>query len=195
MASDAVVAFKRFKSEIYDSTPGYRFIEALRNYSQHRELPLHILTHHLFAENTNDLDNSPLVTAMSFAASKEILVTDEKFKKSALEGMPDKIDIIQSIRFHMEGIWRLHDYLSKNLNALADKSRGLIANAISRFTKMTGESSIGLHACAQTTETHVAEQISMLLDWDDARRTANRNLANLTNLPRRYITGKAQTQS
>ena len=36
-----VKAFKALRSAIYDSTPEYRFIEALRNYSQHGNFPFH----------------------------------------------------------------------------------------------------------------------------------------------------------
>src|SRR6266487_2817258 len=108
MSTNEVEAFKKFRSEIYDSTPEYRFVEALRNYAQHRELPIHLITYHNFLESTEDFEASPLVTSLSLGASKEVLARDEKFKKSALQGMPDTIDIIQCIRFHMEGLWELH---------------------------------------------------------------------------------------
>jgi hypothetical protein len=194
IGSDELEAFKKFCNEIYDSTPEYRFVEALRNYSQHRELPIHKVTYHHFVENVKDFEGSPFVTALSLGAAKELLAGDPKFKKPALEGMPDTIDIIQCIRFHMEGLWQLHDYLMKKLNALAEQSRAVVAESISRFEQLTGENAIGLHAFAEMSDIDVREEIPLLLDWDNARRLAVKRLGNLENLHRRYITGRIQTE-
>lgn len=40
-SSDMYVAFKQKKSEMYDSCFSYLFIEQLRNYAQHRDVPVH----------------------------------------------------------------------------------------------------------------------------------------------------------
>jgi hypothetical protein len=190
MSSEAYDGFKKFRSAIYDTTPGYRFIEALRNHTQHRGSPLHMLTNHEFMEDPKDFKNTPIVTAISLSTLKEILLNDPKFKKDVLDGMPDRVDLIQSIRVHMEGLWKIYDYFSNALSDTAEHNRVIIANAIKRFVEQTKESPIGLYACVEMADGEIAEKVPVFLDWEKARQAAHQKLRTLVNLPRRYITGK-----
>lgn len=190
MNEEAYSAFESFRSTIYDSTPGYRFIEALRNHTQHRGSPLHTLTHHEFMENPKDFKNTPIVLAISLSATKQVLLQDPKFKKSVLDGMPENVDLIESIRCHMEGLWKIYDYFSNALGDTAEHNRVTIANAIGKFVEQTKESPIGLYACAETPNGEIGEKVPVFLEWEKARQAAHQKLRRLINLPRRYITGK-----
>jgi len=187
-----VESFSKFCSNIYDSICEYRFVEALRNYVQHRELPVHTITYHNYVEDMNNIKTSDKVTSLSLRATRQTLQNDKKFKKAALKGMPEAIDIIYCIRFHMEGIWKMHDYLLQSHFEIADNARAIVLSAIAQFEKNTGEKSFGLHAVAQKTENEVSEKIPLFLDYDDARRTALKRIGNLNNLHKRYVTGKIQ---
>lgn len=94
-------SFKTFRSEIYDTIKEYRFIEALRNYVQHRELPVHNVTYHNYVEDKNNIESSDKVLSLSLHSVRQTLQDDKKFKKAALKEMPEIIDIIYCIRFHM----------------------------------------------------------------------------------------------
>jgi hypothetical protein len=187
-----VESFNQFRRNIYDSICEYRFIEALRNYVQHRELPVHSMTHHNYVEDINDIKASDKVSTISLYAKCQTLKKDKKFKKEALKGLPDMINIIFCIRYHMEGIWKIHEYLIQTHSGIADNARAIISNAIERFEATTGESSFGLCITSEETETSVSEQIPLLLDHDDARRAALNKLGYLNNLHKRYVTGKIQ---
>ena len=184
--------FKAFRSAIYDSTKEYRFIEALRNYSQHREIPIDNIKFFSGREKAQDSETVEIMHALSIGVSKAVLASDVKFKKTALEGMPESINLIYCIRSHMEGLWKTHDYLNKTLESVSDESRAVVKNAIDRFEAETKEDSLGLYALAQESDTDIREKVPMLLDWDDARRQALKKMQALKNLSRCYITGKTQ---
>ena len=184
-------SFNKFRSNVYDSTSEFRFIEALRNYVQHRELPIHTVTYHNYVEDKDNIETSDRVFSLSLRATRQTLQEDKKFKKAALEGMPAVIDIIYCIRFHMEGIWKLYDYLARFHFGEADNAKATVLSAIRRF-EANGGNSLGLHAIAQETENIVTEKVPLLLNWDNARRAAQKKIGNLNNLHKRYITGKIQ---
>lgn len=139
IGEDEVKAFKAMRSAIVDSTPEYRFIEALRNYSQHRELPFHGTTFNNSIEDVKHHDTSDIVTSLSVLADREILGHDEKFKADALKELPEKINVIMALRIHMESLWRLHDYLLNHYGGIADIARSHVTDVIETFKKSTGK--------------------------------------------------------
>ena len=194
ISEDAVKAFNLVRSDIYDSKPEYKFTEALRNYSQHRERPFHGTTFHNVIEDVENHSTSDIDTALSVLADRESLRQDDKFKADALEGMPEKINIIMALRIHMESLWHLHDYLITQHGGIADAARSRVIASIETFKKSTGRSELlGLHAVSQAAaDGKFEETIPLLLDWDDARSRIIKRCGNLKNLRRRYATGKIQ---
>ncbi len=192
LSHDQFKSFTKFRSNIYDSTYEYKFVEALRNYVQHRELPVHNVTYHNYVEDSNNIETSDKVTSLSLTAARQKLKEDKKFKKTALQGMPEAIDIIYCIRFHMEGMWKLHNYLIHTHSDLVDKGRDIVFKAIKRFDEIPGERSFVFHAIASLSEMEIAEKIPLLLEWDNSRIKALEKIGNLNNLHKRYVTGKIQ---
>jgi len=190
LSPEQVRSFKKLQIGMYDSIREYRFIEALRNYVQHRGLPIHIVQHHNFLEDETNLDTSDQVVSLSLLSKRMTLKQDDKFKKAALDGMPEDINIIECVRFHMEVMWKLHDYLIRNHSQLADDVRAVVSEAIQRCKAGTKEKIMSICAIAQLSETEVYEEIPLLLNWDDARREALKRIGNLNNLHKRYISGK-----
>ena len=150
------------------------------------------MTYHNYVEDKDNIEKSDMVTTLSLRANHHILRKDQKFKKAALKGMPEVIDIIYCIRFHMEGMWKLHNHFSKSHSDLADKTRSVLLHAIQRLKKESDNSSFVFHAIAALSETEHKEKVPLLLEWDDARRAALKKIGNLNNLHKRYVTGKIQ---
>ena len=120
------------------------------------------------------------------------LQKDKKFKKSILKDMPEMIDIVYCLRFHMEGMWKLFNYLVQSHFQIADMARDAISKAIRRFEK-SGGSKIALYAIAREPNKDITtEKVPISVDWDDARRSSFKRIGNLNNLHKRYITGKIQ---
>lgn len=189
LSHDQVKSFQTFRLNLRDSTPNYRFIEALRNYAQHRELPIEGIKYHHFVENTDDNENTDIVTAITTYISKQKLSKDKKFNKAALADMPDTINIVHCIRTHMNGIWKLYNYFFENYSKVATDSRKIIEESRNRFAKEFDGSLLGLEANSEKNGT-IVDAIPLLLNWDDARIEAQKEIGNLNNLHRRYVSGK-----
>lgn len=192
LSQSHVASFKQFRSAIYDSVFEYRFIEKLRNYAQHKDLPIHSSTYHNYVEDPDDIENSDKVSLVSLFVSHDELKKDEQFNKATAtwKDMSETIDLIFCIRYHMESLWKIHDYLIKAHSELANKARGIILTSIERFMTNTGEQSLGLYCFAQETNNEIAEKFSLSLARDDVRIKAIKETGNLNNLHKRYITGK-----
>jgi len=188
--AEQLSAYLTFRSTLYDTIPEYAFIEALRNYVQHRELPIHNITYYNYIEDSNSHTTSDMVVSLSLTASKETLAKDKKFKKAVLNALDDRINIVRCIRHHMGGLWALHDYLLKNHSDIPIASRNLVADTIATFGQQSTEDTIGLYAIVYESENEIAEKVPLLLDWDDARLEAIRRLGNLKSLHRCYVSGK-----
>ena len=108
---------KQTLKETYDDNLGYRVAEALRNYVQHRALPVHNLS---FPYSQTDTDPSrkiqaSVVPAMNTARLQE----DGKFKKAVLkELLPrgNELNITPFIRQYVAGLSDVHLRL-RELNA------------------------------------------------------------------------------
>lgn len=192
LTDEQCAEYQKLRSKIYDEVSQYAFVEALRNYVQHRELPIHSVTYHNFLEDKDNHETSDMVTALSLCATREVLLKDKKFKQSALAGMPDRISIVWCIRHHLGGIWRLRDHLMKEHASIPAAAREMVAEAISRYETETSDGSLGLHAIAYESEFDTGESVPLLLNWDDARLDAERRIGNLNNLHKRYVSGKNQ---
>ncbi|MFW6030221.1 MAG: hypothetical protein ACOCRO_08205, partial [Halanaerobiales bacterium] len=63
-------SFGSYVNEIYDTSEEYRFIEAVRNYVQHNDLPIHQTTYHNFHDD-NNIESTGMVTSLSLFTFKE----------------------------------------------------------------------------------------------------------------------------
>ncbi len=110
---DDAVKEAELKSAIaaeYDSRLGYRVMEALRNYTQHRGLPLQGFTHGSRWVNPNSPDKElEYNVALNLVASE--LEADGKFKKATLaelKAIGGTIDLKPLARDYLEGLGTIH---------------------------------------------------------------------------------------
>ncbi|HHB1596369.1 TPA: hypothetical protein ACN976_004559, partial [Vibrio campbellii] len=95
-------------SKEYDTLFEYRFMEALRNYVQHRGLAVHLVSHP--AKWIED-DESLLEFQTKIYTQKTNLEGDKAFKKSVALEMPDKVELILSSRKYISAISRVHSFI------------------------------------------------------------------------------------
>lgn len=177
-------------SQEYDSSLEYRFMEALRNYVQHRGIPVHWVQFHSHAEAYGE--DRLLIYSVEMASQKEYLQEDPKFKKSVLNEIPEKVDLKSSIRTYVEGISRIHCAARKLVEKDLGNARSLISNAIASYGKVFNKRPVGLHATCFEGNTSV-ETVPLLLDWDDIRIKLSKRNSELVNLRNRYVTGRSKT--
>ena len=180
---------KRLFSKEYDSSLHYRFMEALRNYVQHRGIPVH-----WFQFNNHSDDSGVerlLIFTMELASLKAYLLEDDSFKKKVLEEIPDKIDLKMATRAYIEGISRIHSSARNFTENVLKESRAIIENAIISYKKIHSDNCIGLHAICFD-DNKIIDRVMLLLEWDDIRLKLNRCNSELINLRRRYVSGQTK---
>lgn len=134
--------YKEFETEFsnqYDSKLGYRVMEALRNYNQHRGFAFEEITYGTNIVDINDpASNTRTTITPNLIVSS--LKRDKKFKKEILEeleGMNDTIDIKPLIREYVDGLSRVHhmarSILQEDLNGWESEIEKRINDFIEKF--------------------------------------------------------------
>lgn len=117
--------FKEVTHMQYESSLEYRFVEALRNYVQHRGLPIHSIT---YGEGVVDYPRDKRVKYLVVPRILlEELSTDTGFKKSVLNEMLDshgkEVSAIPILRVYVERLSTIHDETRKLLDREIDRAR------------------------------------------------------------------------
>lgn len=123
-------AFNQARSHEYDTRLGYRFMEAMRNFSQHRGLPLHGSSYAISRQEPDLLQYS---VATSIDVSQ--LKGDKHFKQTILAEISDeKLSVEPLIRGYMAGLSAVHVKVRKLLEprvaAWMEVIRGAIAQHV-----------------------------------------------------------------
>ena len=176
---------EKYLNEEYDNFFDYRFMEALRNYVQHRGIPVHkISPRKKWTESKEDF----LEYSLYFSASKSRLIEDFKFKAAILKEMPDEIDLGLTTRGYIQSMSNVHDKIRQLIAENVIRARNTIESAISDY-KIQHELTLCLSAFSAI-QGDVIEDFSIFLDWDDIRIRLERKNEKLINLRKRYVSGK-----
>lgn len=176
-------------SKEYDQNQQFRFMEELRNYVQHKGIPVHWTQHNAYSDGTGP--DRQLIYSMELASQKEYLREDKKFKKKVLEELPDKIDLKIATRSYVESMSRVHSAARKFVEKRLEASRSILECARDEYQKIHPEKFIGLSAMSFEGN-QIVDSKSILLDWDDIRLKLTRLNSELVNLTKRYVTGKSK---
>lgn len=183
---------KRLFSKEYDANHCYRFMEALRNYVQHRGIPVH-WTEQGFRWTSLE-DDGLLEYSIELASQRDYLEEDCKMKRSVLSEMDEKVDLKLATRSYIESISRVHNSARNMIAEPTISSRKLIEDSLRRYSKEYSESIVGLSACKIDDHEEIAS-IPLLLDWDNIRINLQKRNRMLANLSKRYATGVIRTHS
>lgn len=180
---------KLFSSE-YEGNLFYRFMEALRNYVQHRGMPVHLIQqsgHFIPRENDGLVEYS-----INLSSQRSFLQEDSKMKKSVLDEIDEKVDLKVATRIYVESISRVHVSIRSMIADTVSQSRKLIEDAHIKYSKVHNGSLLGLSTikCIDNVQ---LESIPLLLNWDDVRENLQKRNIQLINLSKRYASGVAQT--
>lgn len=186
--SDVLCIKKRVNSLFsieYDKNISYRFMEALRNYVQHRGLPVHWTQQG--ARWTSSEDDGLFEYNLELSSDLSYLKSDPKFKKKVLNAFKEKADLKTATRSYVESISNVHESARNIIFNSVSKARELIENTHLRFPIKYGNSMSSLCAVKQIDK---GDQISipLLLDWDNIRLELQKRNKKLTNLRKRYVT-------
>jgi len=183
---------KRLFSNEYNENQYYRFMEALRNYVQHRGIPVHWTQQS--GRWTSLEDDGLLEYSVELASQRSYLEEDKKMKKSVLADMGEKVDLKAATRSYLESISRVHESVRSIIADSVSSSRKLIEDAHQRYSEEYSDSLVGLSASNWDDHKRI-ESIPLLLDWDDVRVSLQKRNRKLINLSKRYATGAIKTHN
>jgi len=149
-------------SQEYDSSLEYRFMEALRNYTQHRAFPA---TRFSGAAGL-DYDANGWVESLTISAKKDELFQDKKFKQKFLEALPADVDLRHASREYVRCLGKAHIALRKVVAPTVAKARALLDTTIATYGDGGAHPTLGL--CARRLGAQ-PQDIPVITDWDDVR--------------------------
>jgi len=190
--ADATEIVKKFRSKEYDENKEYRFMEALRNYVQHRGIPVHWAQG--WSRWTSLEDDGLMEYSMELASLRSSLTKDGEFKKEVLDEMDEKVDLKQATRCYIESLSNIHESVRTVIAESVTSARKLIKSAQNRYAAVNSENIVGLSAFKRTNQRFI-DPIPLLLDWDDVRVKLQGRNRKATNLRKRYVTGIIKTNN
>jgi hypothetical protein len=173
----------------YDEHKEYRFMEALRNYVQHRGLPVH--STQLGSRWTSLDDNGLIEFSMDLASDFAYLEENGGFKKAILDEWDGKIDLKVTTRKYVESLSQVHESTRTMIAESATAARKLIEDAQHRYSINWVESLVGLSIC-EISDDGKYSALPLLLDWDDIRLVLQNRNKTLVNLSKSYVTSSVK---
>ena len=176
-------------SREYDNRFGYRVMEALRNYMQHRSLPVKKLS---YSSKWEEVDSEQMLRCSAEVYLDVIdLREDSKFKSnvlSELEKRGKEVEITPLVRQYIEGIGCAHEELRSNTKQDIDAWARTVSDLIDRVRDPLNGDLTGLGIVAEDerryVETvHISEEPKERLDY-----LARKN-SSFTKLSYRYASG------
>lgn len=160
LAPGVAERFKTLTNAAYDKHFEYRFMEALRNHSQHRELPVHgVVAGGSLEEGVHWAETLALVTR------KADLIAAGKFKASVLDEMPARVNLRTMVRVYVQALSEVHLALREAVTEYVVVSREHIQSALDRFTSLYGMRG----RVTAYDPTGAQPPLELQLGWDDAR--------------------------
>jgi hypothetical protein len=184
-ADEAAKAKALFSSE-FDAVFGYRVLEGLRNYVQHRGLPIHSLSINAEWRNQKS-DDRELEFNIAVKVNVAELEQDRKFRSETLAEMKtigESIDVKPLSRAYIEALGRIHETIRKIVSDREATAIALVELAMSRFESICDEERPRLGLCVGTqnvngTRTRSFHLSLEFLDYVRGLRTRGRALGSL----------------
>lgn len=177
------------RSTEYEKNFDYRFMEALRNYIQHRGTAVHQV---MFGGRGITLDTDRLLEFSSkFSADKKVIASDGHFKKQVLDEMPDKVDLVSASRGYIEALSSIHNNVRQMISKSVNEARSLIQIAIDDYRAVYKEEPWGLSAYVFDGKIKI-DEIPIFLNRDDIRVHLQKRNIQLVNLKNSFVTGQSK---
>jgi hypothetical protein len=183
--NEALESIKSLFSHEYDSNFEYRFMEALRNYTQHCGLPIH----HLAPTGAwSDIEN-PLFQEFNcdIFALKSRLNEDSLFKRSVLAESSDSIDLKYCARKYIQSISSVNEDVRMHIAGSVKGARKLLDSAHEMYSELYSENTLALCAVRNPANGEKSK-IALLTKWDDVRIELIERNARLGNVAFRNVT-------
>lgn len=171
-------SFQDQRSKEYDSRLGYRVMEALRNYVQHRGLPVHLISYKSsWVEPITEEDSRHRRQRTVIKINVDRLEEDGSFKKSVFEELKNRgpqVNLKPLVREYITGLMKVHQLLRNELEQHLGQWDRAILDLVKRFRTET-ESNAGLiRAITLDADGRTVEEVQLLEDMISRRQTLKR---------------------
>lgn len=178
----------------YDHNFGYRAMEALRNYTQHRGFPIHSM---VFSSELVDSENKEILYTVIPVIKISELAEDSKFKKSVIDEMrsiegKDGVDIRPLVRNYIEGIGLIHEKLREAIRPDVEQWEDVVNRAIILYKNEFGsETSLaGLAIVAEDDDGRMIEKRTIFKEFVEKRKSLESRNRLFVNLHKRYASNE-----
>lgn len=178
---------KSYFTDEYDKNLSYQFMEQLRNYVQHRGLPVHYVSMGMTRVEENG--ESLLEHRVDLKAVKSKLEDDKTFKKKILNQIDDEVDLIKTTRQYIQSLSIIQRKIRVFTKESIDNARGNIQNMQDEYKKVYEEGLLGLNACYSISN-EITDRVPLVLEWDDIRIKLETRNGALIGLSSSYISNK-----
>ena len=191
--SQIVKEIEEFKNNQYDQYLGYRVMEALRNYVQHRGFAIRSATTEMRSIEL-ELGNKIRFTLTPYIYPDD-LGEDMDFKKPILEelrSLGKRIDAKLLLRDYIASLGRVHEKIRALLKEDIKNWTQTILNAINHFkNNYPNEPSIvGLAAMIKNDDATYSQPVYLFKEFMEYRQQLEKKNSNLNTLGKRYVSSE-----
>ncbi len=184
---------KALLSEQYDGNLDYRFMEALRNFIQHRGLAVHWTS--LPSRWTDLGENGLLEYTLEFGTQRTVLAEDGNFKIQVLDEIPKQINLKVAVRSYIESLSNIHIAVRQMISENVVQARAVFDDVYQRYQNVYDGSVTALIIYKRNgLEYEHIDVVQLVRAWDDIRVELQQRNRRLANLHKRYATGKSPEQ-
>lgn len=175
-----------FRQEQFENNPEYRFMESLRNYVQHYNLPVDWIQ--LNNKRTSMDEDWQIEFSTEVATLKSNLEEDNDFKKKVLDELDERVDLKIAVKSYVESLSAVHNSVREYISDSVLQARSAVESALKIYGEVYDGRLVGLYAGRWKVD-EMLDGIALTLEWDDIRLKLIQRNQQAVNLKKRYVTG------
>lgn len=190
--SSELASLDELRHQHYDSSFSYRLLEEIRNYTQHRRLPIDVEVTSF--KVTSFGDNKQVACCLTPMIETARLLTDDKLKSSfrlELEKQPERLNLTEHARHYLQSLYSIHTAVRQLLSGPCLEWEHTIKEFIQRSQEKNGAYN-ALYMVAQTDDTypHVVEKCPVFMEPMEEIRSLQTRNELFTDLSTHYVTSQ-----
>jgi len=177
----------------------FQYLEVLRDYVQHQDLPVHLTRIERYRDSKGPRKEDAFVSTIEIFSRKNYLKKPRKRQKNKekdlLETLPGDLNLKSAVRIYVEGVSNVHASVRKLVDEPLAEARIIFQEQHKRYNEFCKKEVLRSLRAARLEDDEVLEEVPLLLIWDDVRLKLVKRNRELVNLLRCYATGKIREES
>lgn len=189
---EILAAFDEMRRRTYEAKLGYRAMQELRGYAQHRSFPVHRMSFPSSWEPPGKFEN--LVFRVNPQLELRELREDPKFKSDVLrdlEAIGEQVPITPLVRGYVEGLFEIHEFVRRRFESAATTWEAELRRVLSDARNEFGGDKPGLAIVARDDRNVVSDSEEVFDHLLTYRARLQRKNGFLMKLSSRYVSGQA----